>query len=78
MLMIDIPEPKTCEECPCSYWIRSGEYEGLLMCNALEFKERGSFHDELQKFFLFFTVRNVELTVKDYQSRHPAGTDPQI
>lgn len=52
MLMIDIPEPKTCEECPCSYWIRSGEYEGLLMCNALEFKERGSFHDELQKFFI--------------------------
>lgn len=52
MLMIDIPEPKTCEECPCSYWIRSGEYEGLMMCNAMEFKACGTFHEELTQYFI--------------------------
>ena len=40
MIMIDIPEPKICDECPCSYWIRSGEYEGRLMCQAMEFASR--------------------------------------
>ena len=38
MIIIDIPIPRNCEECPCSYWIRSGENEGKMMCNAIEFK----------------------------------------
>ena len=34
--------------------------------------------DELQNFFLCFTIRNIEPAVKDHQARHPAGADPQI
>ena len=56
MIMIDIPEPKKCEECPCSYLIRTGEYAGLTMCNAMEFKAASEdgmkFHEELQKYFI--------------------------
>ena len=53
MIMIDIPEPKRCEECPCSYFIRSGEYEGMMMCNAMEFKDTHlGFHEELSKYFI--------------------------
>ena len=40
MIKIDIPMPEKCMDCPCSYWIRSGEYEDMLLCNALEFKKR--------------------------------------
>ena len=36
MISIDIPMPANCDDCPCSYWIRSGEYEGRMMCNAME------------------------------------------
>lgn len=39
MIGIEIPMPEYCEECPCSYYVRSGKYEGRLMCQALEFKE---------------------------------------
>ena len=35
MVTIDMPMPERCADCPCSYWIQSGEYEGLMMCNAL-------------------------------------------
>ena len=53
MIMMDIPEPKTCEDCPCSYWILTGEYEGQMMCNAMEFKANHSgFREELSKFFV--------------------------
>lgn len=39
MIVVDMPMPQNCEDCPMSYWIRSGEYEGMMMCNALEFRE---------------------------------------
>ena len=39
MIEIDIPEPKYCAECPCSYYIQTGGNEGKLMCNALEFRD---------------------------------------
>lgn len=39
MIAMNIPMPKNCAECPCSYLVRTGEYEGCTMCNALEFKE---------------------------------------
>ena len=56
MIMMDIPEPRKCEECPCSYWITSGEYEGLMMCNAMEFKEFSAhgaeLHEEIRKHFI--------------------------
>ena len=42
MVMIDMPMPERCMDCPCSYWIQSGEYEGLMMCNAMEFKAHRS------------------------------------
>lgn len=40
MILMDIPMPESCEDCPCSYWIRSGEQEGRLMCSAIEFREQ--------------------------------------
>ena len=39
MIEIDMPMPDYCSECPCSYYVRSGKYEGNMMCQALEFKE---------------------------------------
>ena len=53
MIVIDISKPVNCDDCPCSYWIRTGEYEGQLMCNAMEFKARkNGFHEELTKHFI--------------------------
>lgn len=53
MIMIDIPEPVTCEECPCSYYIMTGEYAGMMMCNAMEFKaNKRELHEELSKYFV--------------------------
>lgn len=40
MIGIDIPLPAYCTECPCSYYVRTGEHEGKLMCQALEFRDR--------------------------------------
>lgn len=36
MVLIDMPMPSCCEYCPCSYSIQGGEYEGELMCEAIE------------------------------------------
>lgn len=36
MVLIDMPMPSCCEYCPCSYSVREGEYEGELMCEAIE------------------------------------------
>lgn len=36
MIRIDIPMPGRCEECPCSYFIRTGPHEGEMMCEAME------------------------------------------
>lgn len=38
MILIDIPMPEQCGECPCSYYIQTGKYEGCMMCNAMEYK----------------------------------------
>ena len=40
MITIDIPMPENCADCPLSYWIQSGNYEGLMMCQAMEARER--------------------------------------
>ena len=39
MVKLDIPRPEHCEECPCSYWVKTGEYEGRLMCEAMEYRD---------------------------------------
>jgi len=36
MIAIKIPLPDSCKNCPCSYWVTSGDYEGMLMCQAME------------------------------------------
>ena len=36
MIGLNMDPPKTCGDCPCSYWVGSGEMEGTLMCEALE------------------------------------------
>ena len=40
MIVIDIPMPRQCGECPCSYTVRSGPYEGCTICNALEYRRK--------------------------------------
>lgn len=40
MILIDIPFPESCYDCPCSHWITGGRHEGELMCNAIEFRDR--------------------------------------
>lgn len=36
MIGINIQMPESCASCPCSYWVQNGEYEGMLMCQAME------------------------------------------
>ena len=36
MIVVDIPTPQNCDDCPFSYMIRTGMYEGRRMCNAME------------------------------------------
>jgi len=53
MVTIDMPMPERCADCPCSYWIQSGEYEGLMMCNAMEFKaHRGELREISSEYFI--------------------------
>ena len=53
MILIDMPMPERCGDCPCSYYIQTGEYEGLMMCNAMEFKQNSTgFREELSKYFV--------------------------
>jgi hypothetical protein len=59
MIKIDIPMPEKCMDCPCSYWIRSGEYEDMLLCNALEFKKKAN-HIQMR-----------ECLVDEYSTRRP-------
>ena len=39
MIRIDIPAPKNCEDCPCSYFIQHGEHEGMMLCNVMEIQK---------------------------------------
>ena len=36
MIIVDIPTPHDCDNCPFSYMIRSGKNEGRTMCTAME------------------------------------------
>ena len=39
MIVLDVPMPGRCRECPCVYRIMTGPLEGLLMCCAMEWKD---------------------------------------
>lgn len=39
MIIVDIPMPKRCMDCPFSYLIMSGKCEGMTMCNAMEARD---------------------------------------
>ena len=36
MILIDMPMPGSCIDCPCSHTVMSGEHDGELMCCAME------------------------------------------
>ena len=38
MIEMDIRMPERCGDCPCSYWIRTGEHEEECMCEAMEYQ----------------------------------------
>ena len=53
MIMIDMPMPANCETCPCSYYVMTGEFEGQMICNAMEFKQNSTgFREELSNYFV--------------------------
>ena len=35
MIQIDMRMPKRCFDCPCLYWVQSGEHEGDCICNLM-------------------------------------------
>ena len=39
MIIVDIPMPDKCGECPFSYYVTSGKCEGRLFCNAMEARD---------------------------------------
>ena len=63
-------------------WVRRSAENGGMTREESRGDRSGLFHafrpDELQEFFLFPAVGNVEPAVKYHQSRRPAGTYPQI
>ena len=53
MIVMDIPAPQNCDNCPCSYYVQTGEYAGMMMCNAMEFKRtQAGFREDLSKYFV--------------------------
>ena len=53
MVIVDMPMPANCEDCPCSYYVQTGEYEGAMICNAMEFKANSlGFREDLSKYFV--------------------------
>ena len=53
MIILDVPMPECCEECPCSYYVLTGEYEGKMICNAMEFKDTSAgLREELARYFV--------------------------
>ncbi len=42
MIVIDMKKPEICAECPAAYMIRSGEHEGMTMCNVMEYQGRAA------------------------------------
>lgn len=40
-MIVDIPTPQRCYDCPFVYFILTGKYEGQAMCQALEAKGVG-------------------------------------
>ena len=67
MITIDIPMPENCADCPMSYWIQSGNYEGLMMCQAMEARERALV---LREPVEDITTRYL---VDEYAEERPAG-----
>lgn len=39
MIAIDMPLPKRCMDCPLSYHIMSGRLKGMVLCEALEYRD---------------------------------------
>lgn len=46
MIRVDINPPENCVDCPMSYWISSGAFEGMLMCCAMEYKDHNEAPEE--------------------------------
>ena len=74
-----MPMPKNCEDCPCSYYVQTGEYEGAMICNAMEFKANSQgFREELSKYFVVVEdhrpdncpMRLKERSKKNVQNHH--------
>lgn len=42
MIGFEMEMPERCENCPCSYYIRTGAYRDRLMCEVLEKTEPGA------------------------------------
>ena len=40
MILIDMPMPDRCLNCPCSYWIMTGSNSGRMMCNVMEVNKK--------------------------------------
>ena len=50
MILVDMPMPKKCLDCPISYWIQSGKCEGMLMCCAMEARENAKMREDAAEF----------------------------
>ena len=67
MITIDIPMPENCVDCPLSYWIRTGDYEGMMMCNAMEARDKALVFQE--------PVEDItaKYLVNEYAEERPGG-----
>lgn len=38
MIMIDVPMPERCADCPCAQWVRRQDEQARIQCNAMKAK----------------------------------------
>ena len=42
MIRIDMPIPRSCLDCPCSYWVQTGPMAGQMICNVMDYLGHGA------------------------------------
>lgn len=71
MIKVDIPMPRNCDDCPFSYLIRSGIYEGHTMCNAMEARTNAMVFREPSVTYDPFVPHDDDYLIDDYLRTKP-------
>ena len=68
MIVVDIPMPGNCDECPFSYMIWSGKNEGRIMCTAMEARAAMRLREEV---VIYDPFTPEDFLIDDYLQSRP-------